>query len=323
MAWIESHQELAQHPKTRRLVRALGVSLPTAIGHLHMLWWWAMDYADQGDLTAYSDEDIADAVAWDGDARVFVTALRTAGFLNEDRTIHDWRTYVGRLLDKRRADAERKRRERGQPPLSNGQVALSSGHPPDDHGTAPGVQATAQVNRNPNLVPEPLPRPETGDEETLSAESGQTATAVPPPRTTPKPNKSQEVVELLAAQGIGVDPRLQDRKTVKECGASAEEIAACYAAIYHEEFGDDFMRRGLSLQSAVGHLGGYRQWRDARASPKPKAPPMGKIVKGWSPGGNYTCVGYGCGWQGQPAVGGHCPLCQTEVPPRPTLAAAR
>src|SRR3954463_10759668 len=101
MAWIESHQELAQHPKTRRLVRTLGVGLPTAIGHLHMLWWWAMDYAAEGDLSAYSDEDIADAVSWAGDASTFVTALRAAGFLNADRTIHDWHTYVGRLLEKR------------------------------------------------------------------------------------------------------------------------------------------------------------------------------------------------------------------------------
>ena len=62
MAWIESHQELARHPKTRKLARRLGVNLPTAIGHLHMFWWWAMDYSKSGDITSFDAIDIADAV---------------------------------------------------------------------------------------------------------------------------------------------------------------------------------------------------------------------------------------------------------------------
>ena len=32
MAWIELHQALVAHPKTKRLARRLGVNLPTAIG---------------------------------------------------------------------------------------------------------------------------------------------------------------------------------------------------------------------------------------------------------------------------------------------------
>ena len=54
MAWIESHQELANHPKTKRFKRALGISTPQAIGHLHLLWWWALDYAQDGSLAAFS-----------------------------------------------------------------------------------------------------------------------------------------------------------------------------------------------------------------------------------------------------------------------------
>ena len=38
-----------------KLARRLGVSLPAAIGHLHLLWWWAMDYAQDGDLTRWQD----------------------------------------------------------------------------------------------------------------------------------------------------------------------------------------------------------------------------------------------------------------------------
>lgn len=115
MAWIESHQTLGQHPKTKRLARYLEVSLPAAVGHLHYLWWWALDYAQDGDLSRYEPEDIADAVLWDGDAKAFVEALIRAGFLdqvNDKLLIHDWDDYAGRLIDKRKANSERARRWR-------------------------------------------------------------------------------------------------------------------------------------------------------------------------------------------------------------------
>lgn len=101
MAWIESHQTLKDHPKTRRLARYLKISVPAAIGHLHCLWWWALDYAQDGDLSKYEPADIADAAMWEGDAEEFVAALVKAGFLdqdNEDLRIHDWDEYTGRLI---------------------------------------------------------------------------------------------------------------------------------------------------------------------------------------------------------------------------------
>ena len=45
MAWIESHQELWRHPKTKKLARLLGVSVPTVVGHLHGIWYWALDFS--------------------------------------------------------------------------------------------------------------------------------------------------------------------------------------------------------------------------------------------------------------------------------------
>ena len=50
MAWIESHQALGRHPKLRRLARALNISHPTAVGDLHYLWWFAIDFAQDGSL---------------------------------------------------------------------------------------------------------------------------------------------------------------------------------------------------------------------------------------------------------------------------------
>lgn len=115
MSWIESHQEVAHHPKTRKLARRLGVSIPAAIGHLHLLWWWSIDFAENGDLSRHDDEDIAIGAMWDDDPSTFVDALVDAGWIDRDdqaTTIHDWPEYAGRLLDRRAANAARKRKSR-------------------------------------------------------------------------------------------------------------------------------------------------------------------------------------------------------------------
>lgn len=87
MAWIESHQQLARHPKTLRLARRLAVSVPAAIGHLQLLWWWAYDYAPEGDLSRFADDEIADAADGEGSASAFVSELIGNGFLSADRQI--------------------------------------------------------------------------------------------------------------------------------------------------------------------------------------------------------------------------------------------
>lgn len=111
MAWIESHQDLAHHPKVARLAGTLEVSVPAAIGHLHCLWWWCLSYADDGDLTDFSDFEIAYAAQWQGEPDVFVEALQKAGWL-DGREVHDWHEYGGKLAEKRMADAQRKRNMR-------------------------------------------------------------------------------------------------------------------------------------------------------------------------------------------------------------------
>ena len=102
MAWIESHQELARHPKTRRLSRELGVSLPGAIGQLHLFWYWAIDHAPDGDLTGVNIDDLANGVMWEGDPVVLVQALQSSEFVDADLQIHDWKQYSGRRRFRRR-----------------------------------------------------------------------------------------------------------------------------------------------------------------------------------------------------------------------------
>lgn len=154
MAWIESHQDLARHPKTIRLARLLGVSLPQVIGHLHLLWWWALDFAQDGDLTGWEPADIATVAQYDGDPDTFVDALLTcgrdgqAGFLERlpdgRLVIHDWHEYAGKYAQQRQRDAERKRRSRQR---------ISVDNPPDIRRTSGGQipESVRNHNQNPNL----------------------------------------------------------------------------------------------------------------------------------------------------------------------------
>jgi len=123
MAWIESHQSLRGHPKLRRLARHLGVTEVAAAGHLHYLWWWALDYAKDGQLNGYDEADIADAACWDGDPAVLVKALlaaggpKRAGFLERGENhllIHDWDEYAGKLIARRERNARAMRDARVQ-----------------------------------------------------------------------------------------------------------------------------------------------------------------------------------------------------------------
>jgi len=115
--WIESHQELGSHPKTQKLARILGLSKPTVVGHLQYLWWWATDYAQEGDLSRFDPLDIAIGAEWEGNPDLFLDALIRAGFVDRDEdggglSIHDWHDYAGKLIERRAKNAERMRAAR-------------------------------------------------------------------------------------------------------------------------------------------------------------------------------------------------------------------
>lgn len=115
MAWIESHDGLGEHIKTRRLATALNVSLPTAVGHLQFLWWTALKYAEDGCLSNLTNEDIAYYSKWDGEPDVLVYALVNAKFLDSVDGVywlHDWNDYAGRLIEQREKNRERSKQAR-------------------------------------------------------------------------------------------------------------------------------------------------------------------------------------------------------------------
>jgi hypothetical protein len=133
MAWLHSHQALRDHPKKDRLAELLfngsvpnDVSDLAAVGLLHCLWWWALDYAQDGDLAKFSDRQIAKGCGWIGDATLLVQALVDAGFVDKKpRRIHDWDEYGGKLLEQRERERTRVKAWR----------STSSVHVPNADGT--------------------------------------------------------------------------------------------------------------------------------------------------------------------------------------------
>lgn len=115
MAWIEVHQSLFTHRKTMELADILGIPTIHAAAHVIALWAWSLDNAPDGALHVRCTL-VARACEWLGDANALVDALIESGFLDNDDSgdlrIHDWDDYAGRLIDKRRANAERMRKSR-------------------------------------------------------------------------------------------------------------------------------------------------------------------------------------------------------------------
>ena len=136
MAWIESHQSLATHRKTLAMRRLLGINKAQVIGHLHLLWWWCLDNAPDGDLSAIDPADIAIAMDWNGDANTIIGALVNVGFIDNNMHVHSWDEYAGKLLIRRADNAERQKRHRekeliklkSQMPLllGNGDITVTS-----------------------------------------------------------------------------------------------------------------------------------------------------------------------------------------------------
>lgn len=169
MAWIELHQSVWTHRKTLMLGHALGLPPAYAAAHMMQLWCWALDNAQDGDLTGLPAAVVAAGAGWTGDPDQFVEAAVSAGYLDREGEfllIHDWHDYAGKLIEARQRDAERKRRARitatsPQPvrrtsaghqtdiqrnrTVPNPTVPVSSIHPADDGARARETEPAAEI----------------------------------------------------------------------------------------------------------------------------------------------------------------------------------
>ncbi|MGC4043390.1 MAG: hypothetical protein QM758_06265 [Armatimonas sp.] len=119
MAWIELHQSLFTHRKTIRAARRLQVPAVQLVGHLALLWTWALDNAPDGNIDAPADT-LETVLQWTGLEGALIAALVEVGFLHPDPhaldryAIHDWFAYAGRLMEQRKQNASRMRAARAE-----------------------------------------------------------------------------------------------------------------------------------------------------------------------------------------------------------------
>lgn len=241
MAWIESHQSLLTHRKTRRVAAALGCDRFKLIGHLHALWWWGLDNVPAdgylGDLT---DEEIAWAAQWEDDPGRFTQALVAAGFVDvreDGRYLHDWYHYAGKLIDSRgaRKSANMQRREEAETRIYAAIIRLQqSGVPVTVRAVAEAAQAGKDTVRRvlstlglsardqdpeePDAVPDPVP--------------GGVPDPVPGQRTVPGlPNPTQPT------QPTKEEEEKAPRAQAHEVGGDESDLVRQVTALWEQEMG--------------------------------------------------------------------------------------
>lgn len=102
MAWIEAHQGLVNHPKTKTLASIMGWDKFGAVGRLLAFWSWCFEYAPTGDLSRWNNALIAESVELNAtESKAFVEAMVESGWICREPglfRVHDWIDYASRYL---------------------------------------------------------------------------------------------------------------------------------------------------------------------------------------------------------------------------------
>src|SRR5947209_12301756 len=111
--YVESRVDLFDKLETAELADRLGVSLVTAVGHLHALWHYVRKLGSlDGDISRLGPDELARAARWDGDPGQLQDALLEGEWLDRQGTVHNWVLYYGHEGESKAAAAERQRRRR-------------------------------------------------------------------------------------------------------------------------------------------------------------------------------------------------------------------
>lgn len=147
VAWLEVHQTLKDHRKNLAAADELEVEPAHMMGMLISFWLWALDNAPDGTLAGITSRTIARAAQWKGDPDRFVQVLTASGWLDSAENgpeIHDWYEYAGKLIDRRKADAERARKKRAAASPPSPAAGVPSAGRPHDVGRTPDGRPQAQ-----------------------------------------------------------------------------------------------------------------------------------------------------------------------------------
>lgn len=192
MAWLEVHQELREHRKLYACADSLNVEPVLMLGMLVSLWLWALDNAQSGRLEGISNRTIARAAKWpEKKADKLVAALVANGWIDQNGDaleLHDWVDYTGRLMDRRSADAERKRKKREEKKRKEAgtdaeQPKTSGGRPADNLRTSaenPALQyPNSTISPNGDITVPTTPNPSAPPDGRAADESGPDGPAAP------------------------------------------------------------------------------------------------------------------------------------------------
>lgn len=108
IGWIRVDSVMPQHTKVKRLARKLGdpseEGRTLACGILLRLWCWAARLAEDGVVSKYEPEEVADEVGWSRDPEELMESLIESGWIDETPegpVIHDWNEWQGSILRRR------------------------------------------------------------------------------------------------------------------------------------------------------------------------------------------------------------------------------
>jgi hypothetical protein len=93
------------HPKFRSLMRCLELPQYAVVGLLESVWTLAAQFADDGDLSRFSAQEIADYAGYEGDAENLVNALVSSRWLDGcigALAVHDWLDHCPHYVHDRR-----------------------------------------------------------------------------------------------------------------------------------------------------------------------------------------------------------------------------
>ncbi len=153
MPWIESHDNLEQHPKLLALANAMGWNNYETGGRLHAFWKWCLQYAPTGDLHNFDEVVLASAAGVAvSEAKRFITAMtdRQSRWIDRGRgadgssvfRVHDWPDYTRKYLKESKF---RDKPEKWRELLRVYQVRLQN-----DSGITPEVSAVPDLPDQPN-----------------------------------------------------------------------------------------------------------------------------------------------------------------------------
>lgn len=147
-------------PKLTTLMRRLKAPKYAAVGILESLWHFTGTQSPRGDIGRWSDEDIADAIGWDGDPAALVDALVRARWVDRCAAhrlvVHDWEDHCGQTV-KRSQQVQSEGFASVVPAVASEQLAVAS--PAAELPAIEECVRDRQSDPDPDPAPAPAPEP--------------------------------------------------------------------------------------------------------------------------------------------------------------------